>query len=116
MPSDNHAICHRQTIGWPSMPFQRIFLVMLGWKIFSSGQISALLPAVSDVFPFRVSLYIASRGEEYSTSCGRIKSKAYNVSYKQRIYKNTFVKPKLFGNLCALQPTFYIQRKLLPCT
>jgi hypothetical protein len=39
-----------------------------------------------------VSLYIASRGEEYSISCGRIKGRAYNASDKRRIRKNTFVK------------------------
>ena len=82
------------TIGWQLMPSLRIFLVMSGWKNFSSGHISASLPVVSDVFPFHVSLYIASRGEEYSTSCGRIKSKSYNLSYERRIRKNTFVKPK----------------------
>ena len=82
------------TIGWQPMPFLRIFLVMSGWKNFSSGHMSASLPVVSDVFPFRVALYIVSRGEEYSTSCGRIKSKAYNVSYMRRIRKNTFVKRK----------------------
>ena len=56
------------------------------------GHISASLPAVSDVFPFRVSLYMASRKEEYSTSCDQIKGRAYNASDKRRIRKNTFVK------------------------
>jgi hypothetical protein len=79
-------------MGWTSTIFLRIFRVMSGWKVFSSGHISASLPAVSDVFPFRVSLYIASCGEEYSTSCGRINGRVYNASDKRRIRKNTFVK------------------------
>jgi len=62
------------TLGWPSMPFQGIFLVMSGQKSLSSGHINASLPVVFEVFPFRVSLYIASRGEKCSISCGRIKS------------------------------------------
>ena len=77
---------------WTSMTLLRIFRAMAVWKVFSWGHISASLPAVSDVFPFRVSLYIASRGEEYSISCGRIKGRAYNASDKRRIRKNTFVK------------------------
>tara|TARA_R100000655_G_scaffold6553_4_gene18679 strand:+ start:2213 stop:2482 length:270 start_codon:yes stop_codon:yes gene_type:complete len=85
-------IASGMTNDWTSMQFLRIFRVMSGWKVFSSGHISGSLPAVSDVFPFRVSLYIASRGEEYSISCGRIKGRAYNASDKRRIRKNTFVK------------------------
>jgi hypothetical protein len=85
-------IFSRKKMGWTSMTFLRIFGVMSRWKVFSPGHISASLRAVSDVFPFRVSVYIASRGEEYSTSCGRIKGRAYNASDKRRIRKNTFVK------------------------
>jgi hypothetical protein len=42
--------------------------------------------------PFsRVSLYSSARGE-YSVSCGRIKTEAYNVSSKRPIRKKIFVK------------------------
>lgn len=91
-PPENHANFQLVKMGWTSMKFLRIFRVIAVWKVFSWGYISASLPAVSDVFPFRVSLYIVSRGEEYSISCGRIKGRAYNASDKRRIRKNTFVK------------------------
>jgi hypothetical protein len=54
------------TISWTSMPFLRIFGVLPGWKVFSSRHIGASLPAVSDVFPYRVSLYSFARGEIFN--------------------------------------------------